>query len=163
MVATKSAGNMQEKYKTFGKSKSLRLKSVDYTKINYPLHIIIGTYNKHSFFNNPLYADLVRDELLTTLYIMTWCLMPNHLHILFNSSGKEINVLRIIKDIKGRTSTILRKKYNVEKVWQKSFYDRILRKEEVIKDVSLYILNNPVRKGIVNNWQDYNYLWTLYP
>lgn len=153
---------MKKEYKTFGKSRCLRLKSVDYTSINYPLHIIIGTYRKFPFFNNPNYSNFVVDELGKTLCIVAWCLMPDHLHLLFNSEGKEIDVLKIIKNIKGRTSVILRKKYNLEKVWQKSFYDRILRKEEMMEDVSLYILNNPVRKGIVKDWKGYPYSWSKY-
>jgi hypothetical protein len=32
-----------------------------------------------------------------------------------------------------------------------------LRKEEDIKKHVMYILNNPVRKGIVENWKNYPY------
>lgn len=41
--------------------------------------------------------------------------------------------------------------------WQKDFYDHILRKDEDVKKHVMYILNNPVRRGIVENWKDYPY------
>ncbi|MEW6557423.1 MAG: hypothetical protein AB1349_08725 [Elusimicrobiota bacterium] len=48
------------------------------------------------------------------------------------------------------------------KIWQESFYDHFLRKEETLEMVSLYILNNPVRKGIVDRWDRYPYSWSNY-
>jgi len=37
------------------------------------------------------------------------------------------------------------------------FYDHILRKDEDIPKQINYILQNPVRKGLVKNWKDYPY------
>jgi len=42
-------------------------------------------------------------------------------------------------------------------LWQRYFYDHVLRNEEDLKNVALYVLENPVRKGMVENWQDYPY------
>ena len=41
--------------------------------------------------------------------------------------------------------------------WQKDFYDHIIRKNESIGVQVRYILDNPVRKGLVNSWQHYPY------
>jgi len=46
------------------------------------------------------------------------------------------------------------KKYKT-KLWQPNYYDHILRKEETIKDVALYIFNNPVRKNLVSDFRKY--------
>jgi REP element-mobilizing transposase RayT len=45
------------------------------------------------------------------------------------------------------------------RVWQRSFYDHALRKDEDIMKVGEYIVYNPVRKGIVQSWTDYPYSW----
>ena len=50
-----------------------------------------------------------------------------------------------------------KKKYE-EKLWHLSYYDRILRKEESLRDVAIYIFNNPVRKELVENFIDYKFL-----
>jgi hypothetical protein len=47
------------------------------------------------------------------------------------------------------------------RVWQSSFYDHILRKDEDIFSVAEYILNNPVRRGMVAYWRDYKYCGLL--
>jgi len=39
--------------------------------------------------------------------------------------------------------------------WQKNFYDHILRRDEDVAKQVRYILENPVRKGLINNWKGY--------
>lgn len=39
--------------------------------------------------------------------------------------------------------------------WQKDFYDHIIRNHEDIAVQVKYILDNPVRKGLVSSWQEY--------
>jgi hypothetical protein len=41
--------------------------------------------------------------------------------------------------------------------WQKDFFDHILRKDESLPSVIRYILENPVRKGLVSDWRDYTF------
>ena len=45
--------------------------------------------------------------------------------------------------------------------WQKDLFDYIHRKEHDLKDHIFYILDNPVRSGIVKNWKDYRYKGAL--
>ena len=42
-------------------------------------------------------------------------------------------------------------------VWQNGFYDYILDDEEKVLSRMRYIEDNPVRKGIVTNTEDYGY------
>ena len=39
--------------------------------------------------------------------------------------------------------------------WQKDFYDHVIRKSEDIAVQVRYILDNPVRKGLVPTWEEY--------
>lgn len=80
--------------------------------------------------------------------------MPDHAHVLLQGTDEDSDLWKCIVDFKQRTGFWLsQNKYSEE--WQKDFYDHILRKEEdVVKHVR-YILNNPVRKRIVENWKDY--------
>lgn len=39
--------------------------------------------------------------------------------------------------------------------WQKDFYDHIIRRFNDIATQVRYILDNPVRKGLVSSWQEY--------
>jgi hypothetical protein len=44
-----------------------------------------------------------------------------------------------------------------EALWQESYYDHVLRDDEETWRAAIYILENPVRKGIVQNFADYPY------
>jgi len=39
--------------------------------------------------------------------------------------------------------------------WQKDFYDHVIRKDNDIATHVRYILDNPVRRGLVSLWQEY--------
>ena len=45
--------------------------------------------------------------------------------------------------------------------WQKDFYDHIHRKNEDLKKHITYLLDNPVRKGLVDHWQNYPFKGSL--
>jgi hypothetical protein len=42
-----------------------------------------------------------------------------------------------------------------KKLWQKGYYEHVLRAEEKTEDVVFYIIANPVRKKLVENVMDY--------
>ena len=80
--------------------------------------------------------------------------MPDHLHLIMTGTDDEVDLLKAIGGFKQKTGFWLSKnKRDVQ--WQKDFFDHIIRKEEGLVNVAKYILNNPVRKGLVENWQDY--------
>lgn len=97
-----------------------------------------------------LLDSLIRARCEACVYLF----MPDHVHLLLQGTDEDSDLWKCIVDFKQRTGFWLsQNKYSGE--WQKDFYDHILRKEEdVVKHVR-YILNNPVRKGIVKNWKDY--------
>jgi hypothetical protein len=43
------------------------------------------------------------------------------------------------------------------KLWQKSSYDRVFDLAHAVEEVVEYTLDNPVRKGLVIDWQDWKY------
>jgi len=45
------------------------------------------------------------------------------------------------------------------KVWQTESFDRVLRSSENLDAKVGYVLENPVRRGLVSNWRDYPWLW----
>ena len=42
-------------------------------------------------------------------------------------------------------------------LWQKSSYDSVIRYNDSVEDAVAYVLNNPVRKGLVEYWEQYPY------
>ena len=42
-------------------------------------------------------------------------------------------------------------------LWQRGYFDHIVRREEKLGQVAEYILNNPVRAGLVRDWAQYQF------
>jgi putative transposase len=82
--------------------------------------------------------------------------MPNHCHILIEGKNEGSNLWKCIVYFKQKSGYWLSQNGYSER-WQKDFYDHILRKEDDVKKQTLYILKNPVRKGIIDNWKDYHF------
>ena len=68
--------------------------------------------------------------------------MPDHLHLLIGIDGKTplSDLIRDFKRITARTTGIK---------WQRNYFDHRLRKDESLAEKADYILNNPVRAGVV--------------
>ncbi len=87
--------------------------------------------------------------------VWAYCFMPDHLHLLLiaKENSDLIKVIRTYKQLSGYEY----KKTTGKNLWQKSFYDHILRKEENIAQLVRYILENPVRKNLVKDFRDYHF------
>ncbi len=141
---------------------NIRLSKELYENPQQIFSLTICTHNRRTHFLNELWANTILGSLNTgTIDKETeryaWCLMPDHLHLLI--SPREGNLIKIIGQWKRFTGHLLGKAGLDEPCWQRGFYDHALRKEEDIEKVASYIVNNPVRKGLVDQWQNYPYSW----
>ena len=108
-------------------------------------------------FNNELIECLKKERERIRCKVYVYCLMPDHLHLLCGTNDKEISVLDFVNQYKGK-STRVGWRYNIKgPLWQRRYYDHILRKEEKIQEVATYIVNNPVRRGLAKKWDQYPY------
>jgi len=91
--------------------------------------------------------------------------MPDHVHMIFtpliNQSAMEGYSLADIMDaVKGasahKVNKLLRRK---GRVWQAESFDHVLRSSESLDAKTVYLLENPVRAGLVREWTDYLWLW----
>jgi REP element-mobilizing transposase RayT len=153
--------NSNEQYKTWGRSRSNRLTNFDYSK-DRPVHVTVCTDNKEKIFDSELNAKIVIDELLKAardlrFRILCYCLMPDYVHIIVSPGESNLSLSKFLNIFKGRTTAVFRESRDLRKIWQKSAFDHVIRTEENLKGVIEYIRNNPVRKGMVENADDYPY------
>jgi len=91
--------------------------------------------------------------------------MPHHVHMIFtprvNVAAMEIYSLAEIMDsLKGASAHRINKVLDRKgKVWQTESFDRVLRSSESLDAKVQYVLENPVRRGLVDSWNDYPWLW----
>jgi len=89
--------------------------------------------------------------------VFAWCIMPDHIHLLLQAKS----VLDLVRLLKGRLTPEARGLEPGRTLWQRSFYDHALRKEEALEDVARYIWENPVRAGIAEHASAYPWSGSL--
>ena len=149
------------------KRKNIRLNDYNYSS-NGAYFITICTKNKENLLWKNVGANCVRplDQLplskigivieneiykLNTVYenikVDKYQIMPNHIHLIIfiyeDSNGRTQfapTISRIIKQFKGSIT-----KQIGFSIWQKYFYDRVIRNEKEYQSVWNYIHNNPLK------------------
>lgn len=87
--------------------------------------------------------------------------MPDHLHFLAQLRAGSLSSL--MQSLKGYTSRQINRMLGCKgPLWQPQYHDHAIRTDEVLADVVLYCLNNPVRAGLVKDFHDYPYLYCRY-
>ena len=92
--------------------------------------------------------------------------MPDHVHVILTpltdpARQLVVSLAEIMKGIKGASAHAINRKLECRgTVWQEESFDRVLRSSESLDAKIEYVLNNPVRKGLVTDWHDYVWLWT---
>ncbi len=125
----------------------------------------------------PEIGQLVHDKILSfdqaRYNLICSSVMPNHVHMLFehynlpdslgNEKGKDKDypVAQTMRYIKGNTA----KEANAiigrtGPFWQKESYDHYIRNDQELKNVINYIINNPVKAGLVDDWSKWP--WTYF-
>src|SRR5713101_737002 len=108
------------------------------------------TEDRFAIFQEILLDELKRFECGADVYLFT----PDHAHLLLHGESETADVLRAMRSFKQKTGFWFSRNHS-SILWQKDFYDHIVRNDKGIERQILYMLNNPVRKGLVENWKDY--------
>jgi REP-associated tyrosine transposase len=114
---------------------------------------------RRPFFHNLQLADWLVAELKaqassSRFILHAWTVMPDHAHILTEGSDDACDLIDFVTRFKRRTAQAIRIAQGV-RLWQRRFYDHILRPKDSFLGVAWYIWMNPVRKGICSRPQDY--------
>jgi len=84
--------------------------------------------------------------------IGAYVIMPDHVHFLCTPTQEALSLSIFVGSWKEWTAkTIQKVTTDVKRVWQKEFFDHVLRNEESYQEKLAYIWNNPVRAGLVEH------------
>jgi REP element-mobilizing transposase RayT len=72
-----------------------------------------------------------------------WCVMPNHVHVLLHI-GRGADLPKIVHSWKSYTAHEIGRGV----IWQREYFDRVIRSPEELSDTRAYIRNNPWRAGL---------------
>ena len=91
----------------------------------------------------------------TAFAVLAVCVMPDHWHalVMLIRSGNALGDM--VRLAKGKAAAQLRALGATGRIWQRQYYDHVVRAEEDLRQVAEYILNNPVRQGLAAAATDY--------
>lgn len=100
---------------------------------------------------DPVAANIVESSILfgaTTRYeLFAWCVMANHVHVLFKPA---IEFWKILQGMKGYTAREINRVQDAtgRNLWQDESYDHCPRDDAEFFRIIEYIENNPVKAGL---------------
>ena len=91
--------------------------------------------------------------------LIAFCIMSNHFHVVFrlceyDSVGKPVSLDRIMHSIKSFTANRCNKVLNrTGHFWEHESYDRLIRDQNELYHTIQYVLNNPVKANLCQDWR----------
>ena len=140
----------------------IRLSVEDYADPGSVWHVTLTTNYRQPHLSNAATCANVIDSLSFSCQrgkadLLLYCLMPDHAHVLITVGGDDL--IAIMRNVKSWTTRMWAAGDPKARLWQPSFHDRGVRlKSNEVDDVVQYITLNPVRKGFVEEWVDWQ--WT---
>ena len=119
------------------------------------------TLGKIPVFTNPEAARIVLSSLQWLdeqgqIRLEAAVVMPDHLHFVAELSDGNLSML--MQSLKGYSARKINELLGRKgPLWQPQYHDHAIRKDEVLEEVTLYCLHNPVRAGLVENFRNYPY------
>ena len=92
--------------------------------------------------------------------VIAYCFMPDHLHLLVEGTDPASKLTEFVRIFKQRSSFQWTKAFGSE-LWQRSYFERVVRTHQSSIDTARYVLANPLRAGMVESVEDYPFLGPL--
>lgn len=156
---------MAVSYKDLPTRKPNRLASFDYSVMATYFITICTKQRKRLLWNSPVGAITDRPQVQLSPYgeivdegihaisvhypmilVERYAILPDHVHLLLrivDRDGRSViapTISSVIRLFKGSVT-----KQCGESIWQKGFYDHVVRNQEDLAEISEYIANNPIK------------------
>jgi REP element-mobilizing transposase RayT len=139
------------------------LRRLDSVWIESPIYFVTTcAQNRRMLFTRPDIAAILVDELGGARQRHGWrvgrfVIMPDHLHFFCAEDGSQsvAPLSRFVGSFKQWTAKRIIATGVAAPIWQKQFFDRLLRSPRSYNDKWDYVRTNPVRKGLVAKAEDW--------
>jgi putative transposase len=107
----------------------------------------------------PIVAALLKSRELGRCYLLAWCLMPDHIHLLLapacervpGKGSRSTALSEVIGDWADAATHLVNQATGTKgSLWQDGFHDHRVRRHERISDIVDYVHQNPVEAGLVS-------------
>jgi putative transposase len=124
-----------------------------------------------SFLRNEQVADMVSESIKfrngKVYDLIAFSVMPNHAHLVCKPFEKSVGVyyglaeiLHSLKRHTARQANLLLDRTGA--FWQDESYDRFIRDDAELERIIKYVLYNPVKAGLVDDWNQWKWSYCKY-
>ena len=131
---------------------------------NHPRYFITACiYDRKPLLASPAVHDVLRTHWAKSLDLYGWAIgsyviMPDHVHFFCTDADGATSLSRMIGAWKQWSAKELCSTLNIQApVWQKEFFDHLLRSDESYSEKWNYVRENPVRAELVANADDWEF------
>ena len=125
---------------------------------SYAFTVTVNTWQRQTAFMEAAEVDKCRGALQTTardsgFEVLAYCFMPDHLHLVVRGSEESV-LSSFMKSFKQLTSFDYKRRTG-QPLWQRSYYDHIVRGDDDLEASIDYALANPVVAGLTEDAYSY--------
>ncbi len=139
--------------------KHIRLSTAEYADTGRIFIITICTHRRERIFEDAKFAEpifsTINGYLSQHAHLIVASLLPDHVHLLMQPQAE--NLIHIIDAWKGYTTNLVHRLGYNGPLWQVSFHDHALRRDEDVHKAGIYIMENPIRSGLCEDYRRYPY------
>jgi putative transposase len=144
-----------------------RLRRLDELLARKPIYFVTAcTANRFKLLANPALHHAFRifaeRGANAGAWIGAYILMPDHLHLFVVVDSERITLSTWMKALKGAVSSELRRMGGTAPLWQKGFFDHVLRSGESYSAKWNYVRQNATRAGLAPSWEQWPYLGEIF-
>ena len=136
----------------FKGSKNIRLREYDY-RTGWFFVTNKADFRK-DYFKDDL-RDLLKEELANLVKktegvgLDYYHIMPNHIHAILIIDEAELPLSEFWRRFKAITTTKAKKQgFNDKTLWQKNYFEHVIRNEQALEKIREYIQNNPLKEDL---------------
>ena len=120
------------------------------------------TDDRRRVFTSQSAVDLLLSHILRVaseeqFAVITYCFMPDHLHLLVEGLAENSDCKRFIARFKQYSGFYYKRQFGT-RLWQRYGFERVVRDSEHTFVVARYILENPIRAGLVAAIEEYPFV-----
>lgn len=100
------------------------------------------------------WSQILRAAHEQAFQVPAYCFMPDHVHLLVEGTAPNSDLRRFVARAKQYSGYLVSRECGT-RLWQRYGYERVLRVDEGSVRVARYIVENPVRAGLVERAELY--------
>jgi putative transposase len=138
---------------------------------NYKANTVYHIYNRGNYKNLIFYnrmdyyvfrKQLLKHILEYNLYILGYCFMPNHFHLVVKTGESPEDLSRFMHKFMLKYVMYFNRKYGlIGRLFQSRYNSKAFYDEESIKKLLKYVKNNPVEASLVRDSSMYKWMEIL--